>query len=109
MNALDKKRALEIEPEKAMDFIAEEQAVLIDLRDALSYSQGHVPGAVHVSPARLLEQLQHFSKEKAILAVCYHGNNSRYAAAFLRKNGFDKAHSLKFGTEGWKERGMPLE
>ena len=43
---------------------------LIDVRDSVSYTNGHIPGAIHVPFARVQAEAGNLPKDKPIVAYC---------------------------------------
>lgn len=76
--------------------------MIIDLRGAEDYANGHIPGAVNVGAAKLFtaEELAKLPKDKAIVTACYSGQTSSQVTAGLRLMGYD-AYSLLYGTSSW--------
>ena len=63
-------------------------AVLIDLRDAEDYAEGHIPGAVNMLPETIREQIA------AIFLYCYGGMRSYQAEALLQARGYLHVSSI---------------
>ncbi len=91
--------------------INQQDAQVIDLREAEEYAKGHIVNARNVPHAELESRLRELEKykRKPVIVCCDRGNRSNAATALLRKNGFDKAVSLARGLEGWRVAGLPLE
>ena len=81
----------------------EKSSLFVDIRDPGSYSQAHVPGAVHLHDGNVQEFLQNTDKEKAIVVYCYHGNSSMGATAYFLENGFKNVCSMAGGFEAWRQ------
>lgn len=43
---------------------------LIDVRDSVSYNNGHIPGAIHIPFARVQAEAGNLPKDKPIVAYC---------------------------------------
>ena len=43
---------------------------LIDVRDSVSYTNGHIPGAIHIPFARVQAEAGNLPKDKPIVAYC---------------------------------------
>ncbi len=104
----------------AMDAGADpaDRPLVIDIRDRDDRERtGMIPGSVsiplivlewrcdptsgHSHPAvRSLDQL--------LVTVCNEGYASSFAAASLRRLGFERAADLEGGVEGWAAAGLPL-
>ncbi len=92
-----------LECEKARDFIAQHNPIIVDIRDAAAYQQGHIPGAQHVPPAKLADFAAQQEKNQAVLVCCYHGISSQQAARFLVDQDFTDVYSLAGGFCAWAE------
>lgn len=100
---------INIEPSDAVKLINND-AVVIDLRNAEAYSRGHIVGARSVPADELsakLDSLEPF-KSKPIVTVCDAGMASTRAVNDLRNAGFESAYGLKGGMNGWSQAGLPV-
>jgi rhodanese-related sulfurtransferase len=82
-------------------------AVVLDVREAYEYVEGHVPGAVLLPLSRVHSQLRDLPQAERVYVICASGNRSRTAAGWLRSAGID-AVSVAGGTGGWAAQGRPL-
>lgn len=71
--------------------------VLLDIRDPLSFTQGRIPGSRHLDNASVGSILEETPRERPLVVVCYHGHSSQQAAAWLAEQGFEKVYSLDGG------------
>jgi len=70
-------------------------AVLIDLRDAEDYAEGHIPGAVNMLPENIREQIAGIAqKDTPIFLYCYGGMRSYQAEALLQARGYLQVSSI---------------
>ena len=70
-------------------------AVLVDLQDAEDYAEGHIPGAVHMLPQTIREQIAAIAqKDTPIFLYCYGGMRSYQAEALLQARGYLRAASI---------------
>ncbi|WP_110649525.1 thiosulfate sulfurtransferase GlpE [Salinicola peritrichatus] len=77
---------------------------LIDIRDPLSFSQGHIPGSRHLDNTNVAELVEKTPGDTPLVVVCYHGHSSQQAAAWLAGQGFDEVYSLDGGFVDWSHR-----
>nr|WP_299243117.1 thiosulfate sulfurtransferase GlpE [uncultured Halomonas sp.] len=77
---------------------------LVDIRDPLSYAQGHIPGSRHLDNATVGDLLADVSREQPLVVVCYHGHSSQQAASWLAGQGFEQVYSLDGGFVDWQVR-----
>lgn len=74
----------------------------VDIRQAVDYEKGHIPGAINMPGGSLFtaENLAKLPKDKAIVLNCYSGQTASQATAALRMMGYD-AYNLLYGIPGW--------
>ena len=77
---------------------------IIDIRDRVSYSQGHIRGAVHVDNSTVASYLESTDLKKPLIVCCYHGNSSQGAAEYFFEQGFEETYSLDGGFEEWRTK-----
>lgn len=76
----------------------EENDVLVDLRDTLSYNCGTLPNAVNI-PLDNIAQLYNLPHNKRICVFCQYGEFSPQAAELLDDAGYEVVHL----SGGYKE------
>ncbi|HUL93083.1 MAG TPA: rhodanese-like domain-containing protein [Burkholderiales bacterium] len=88
-----------------------QNALVLDVRDAAEYAGGHVLNSRHLALGELEARSSELEKYKAkpVIVVCETGNRSDKAVATLRKQGFGQVFSLSGGIGAWKQAGLPLE
>ncbi len=79
--------------------------VLLDVRSAAEWAQGHAPGAVHVPLPEL--SLDNVPEAGRLLCICRSGNRSGQATAALRRAGIDAAN-VTGGMVAWAASGLPV-
>ncbi|MEU0569616.1 metalloregulator ArsR/SmtB family transcription factor [Nonomuraea sp. NPDC005983] len=83
--------------------------VIVDVRSAAAYAEGHVPGAVSVPLSELRHHLADLPEDAEIVAYC--GGPycvvSPKAVRLLRERGL-RARPLEGGLTGWRRSGRPL-
>ncbi len=99
----------EISPAEARERAG--KAVLVDVREADEWAQGHVPGAVFVPRGflelRIEEKVPDRSQE--VVLYCAGGTRSALAARALQDLGYERVSSMSGGFGKWKESGFPIE
>ena len=93
----------QIDIHEAKKMLEKQAVTIIDIRDAQSYSQGHIENAVLVNDDNLNEFLNKTDKNKPLICYCYHGNNSQSAAIFFMNEGFQEVYSIAGGFEEYKK------
>jgi rhodanese-related sulfurtransferase len=100
---------LAVVPTEAVKLINND-AMVLDLRSAESFSRGHIAGARNVPMDELdghMEKLAKF-RNKPVVAVCDAGITSSKAVNTLRNSGFESVYNLKGGMSAWGQAGLPV-
>jgi len=99
----------EITPEQARTR-AETGAVVVDVRETDEWSNGHVPGALHIPRGflelRIEEKIP--KKDHEVVLYCAGGTRSALGAKALQDLGYTKVSSMIGGFGKWKEGGLPI-
>ena len=87
-----------ISPAEAVAMIhADATSTVFDVRDLVSYKQGHVDGAAHLTEQRLALWLPRLPKDTPLLIYCYHGNASQTYAQMFSDFRFTRVFSVDGG------------
>lgn len=78
--------------------------MLLDMRDAHAYCQGHDPRAIHLSELSIRSLIRSTPKDVHLIVCCYKGHASQERAQLLADFGFSHCYSLDGGYEAWKNR-----
>ncbi len=92
----------QIDVNGALQKMTEQGAVLVDIRDARSFTQSHPVNAFHLTDASLNRLMAETDFETPIIVLCYHGISSQGAAQYLISQGFEEVYSLQGGFEAWR-------
>jgi len=94
----------------ALRLINDRDAVIVDIRDAGDYKEGHIPQARHIPFSALQERLSELTKvkDKPMIVYCRTGATSPAACALLKKQGFADVHSLNGGLPSWLDAPLPI-
>ena len=92
----------EISPAEAAALLNDKQARFIDVREPWEFSSAQILGSLLMPmgdvPARADQELD---ADERLVIVCHHGQRSLNVAAWLRKQGFGQAQSLRGGIDAW--------
>lgn len=83
--------------------LQEQGAVILDIRDPVSFSNGHIEGAVHLTNDNVQQVAADTPTDSEIVVYCYHGVSSQQAAQFFVSQGFDNVYSMDGGYEAWRQ------
>jgi len=97
-----------VSPEAAPIWVAEHNAMVLDVREPDEYADGHAPGAVSVPQAELALHLGEIPREQDVLVACRSGGRSLGSARFLSALGFERVANLDRGMLGWIAAGHPV-
>lgn len=67
----------------------DDDSVILDVRKATEYDEGHVEGALNIAHTRLLVRMGEVPSDKKIYVHCQAGSRSAVASALLLRNGYD--------------------
>lgn len=95
---------------EALRLINDENAWVVDVRDANAYKSGHVPQARHLPFATLKERWNELSKagDHPIIVYCHSGVTSQSACALLKKQQISNVYSLSGGIAAWADANLPM-
>mgnify|MGYP002335687636 CR=1 FL=1 len=93
---------------QAQELLTKPEVVLVDTRDSLSFSQGHIEGAFPLSNDTVVDFMNETEFEQPILVMCYHGISSQNVAQYLINQGFIEVYSVDGGMEAWRRAELPI-
>jgi len=94
----------EISPEQLADRIkdsSDDNFTIVDVRDALSYDEAHIPGAINIPLNQLGYSLYGLDKTKDIIVYCFTGVTSEVACRILVNAGFKDVYNMTGGIRAW--------
>ena len=94
-------------------YLYEQGALFIDVRNDTQWYIGHIKGAVHLDFMRDFEQLYHVRekyKNMALVIYCnsVHCERSSFASAVSAYWGFSKVYNYEAGYFAWQANDLPL-
>jgi rhodanese-related sulfurtransferase len=85
-------------------FANKEQFFILDIREPLDYSIGHIEGSINIPITNLYEivdSLYIINPSKSVAIVSQNGQASSYFTCLLRLAGFNNVYTLNFGMASW--------
>lgn len=92
----------DIHPVELSSLLERNELIIFDTRDANSYAQGHLQGAMPISDASIKQLIVTKQRKKPVLVYCYHGNSSRDICSLLGNFGFAEVYNLEGGWQAWQ-------
>lgn len=95
---------------EALRLMNDQEAWMVDIRDAGDYKTSHIPQARHFPFATLKERLSELTKagDQPIVVYCRTGSVSQSACALLKKNNIANVYSLSGGLSAWLDANLPV-
>src|SRR5205823_3283868 len=90
---------------------SDDQPVLLDVREDDEWTEGHLPGAIHVPRGYLESRIETAvpQRDRPILVYCAGGARSAFAAKSLAELGYEDVTSIAGGFTDWKRSGFPID
>jgi rhodanese-related sulfurtransferase len=84
--------------------------VVLDVRSAVEFAAGHVPGARWIAHTDLPHRLDELgpARDREVVVYCESGGRAARAAAVLRDVGFSRVLQLEGDMAGWRSAGGPV-
>ena len=81
-----------------------EDTIILDVRTAEEFRQGHIPGSINIPLDELMDgSYGELNRSDLFLVVCQSGVRSATASQFLVDNKFHFVYNLLGGLEEWPE------
>lgn len=90
----------ELSPEEVEAVKANNDIVLVDVREDDEVAQGIIEGALHIPLGEIPEVYDNLNKDKEYIMICRSGQRSYNATAFLQEQGF-RVSNMKGGMLAW--------
>lgn len=90
---------------------ASKAPVILDVRSAMEFRAGHIPGAERVSFWKVLFRLAKLPAEKdtRIVVLCESGARAEMVLSMLAKRGYSRLELLDGDMAGWRNAGFPMQ
>jgi rhodanese-related sulfurtransferase len=90
--------------------------LFVDVRDAVDYKNGHIPGAIHIdvrksSSGFKAEFVKVAKKDQEVVFYCRGWGCTRSLTAIIlaKSLDFEKLYRFKLGYPSWRSAGYPIE
>lgn len=88
---------------------ASEDLLVVDVRRSGEYNSGHVPNAINVPLAELVESISKLPRNLPLAVICASGYRSTIAESVLERGGFKSSMNVLGGTAAWKNAGYTTQ
>jgi hydroxyacylglutathione hydrolase len=85
------------------------QDTVVDVREPLEWTTGHVPGALLIPLGTVRDRLPSIPRGGRVIVICEAGVRSSTAASILASSGFPLVAHVPAGSSGYRKSGLPLE
>lgn len=75
--------------------------LVIDVREASEYAEGHVPGAINIPLRTLADNLELIPMDQPVVVYCASGHRAGMATTALQTIGYSNVRSFAPGWKGW--------
>lgn len=100
----------DVAPSEALA-LAEQGALVLDVRTPAEYAAGHVPGAVNVPYDELSSRIDEIDARRGgpVVVYCEKGPRASKASAVLTDAGFSSVRALAGHMSAYRASGLPVE
>jgi rhodanese-related sulfurtransferase len=105
------KGVIHVNAKEAQKLAAEKQVVVLDVRTAAEFKEGHIAGATNVDfrATDFEKRIGQLDKSKTYLVHCAAGGRSTQSLPVLKKQELKAIYHLDGGFNSWKKEGLPIE
>jgi rhodanese-related sulfurtransferase len=100
-----------LSPTDAAGLISEPGVLVLDVRTAEEFAEGHLTGAEQLDwyAPDFPERVAELDREATWVVYCRSGNRSSQATALMADQGFDAVSDVDGGIVAWQAAGLPVE
>jgi hydroxyacylglutathione hydrolase len=88
--------------------LAEGKSILLDVRNAVEFRNGHIEGANHYFVGHMAKSLPILDKDQSLIVQCQSGDRATIATSFLEKEGFMNVKNYSGSLQDWLDKGNPV-
>ena len=81
--------------------------VVLDVREASEWADGHVPGARHIPMRQVSQRIEEIPRDRTVAITCAGGARSSVVGSMLLARGFTDLVNVWGGMTGWAQAGLP--
>ena len=84
-----------------IDDKSDDNFIIVDIRDDVSFDEAHIPGAINIPLNELGYRVFSLDKTKDIIVYCFTGVTSQVACQILVNAGFKDVYNVIGGIKAW--------
>jgi hydroxyacylglutathione hydrolase len=85
-----------------------EDMTVLDVRDELEWSAGHLAGAQHIYVGQVAGRLAEIPRTRPVAAMCSVGHRAGLAASILQRAGYPQVYNVPGSYTAWRRAGYPV-
>lgn len=97
-----------LSPQEAHRLASDGEVLLVDVREAHEWAQGHAPGAFHAPLSTLPTTATAIPRDKPVVFYCLAGGRSAKAVELCGKLGLPHDSHMAGGIGAWRAHGLPV-
>lgn len=97
-----------LSPLQATNLINREDAIVVDVRDATTFKEGHIVNAKNIAFVDFDRSIEKLKRSQPIILVDARGEKLAGLITRMKKANFEKVYAIKYGMEGWKTAELPV-
>jgi hydroxyacylglutathione hydrolase len=99
----------QLDPTSLKNLAGKNGLQIVDVRSPEEWSEGHLPGAIHIPLAQLPDRVAELDASAPIVLHCKGGGRSSIATSFLQSRGMSNVSNLSGGFDSWVAEGFAVE
>ena len=88
--------------EQLRQLIHLQQGLVLDVREAWEFEEGHIEGAVNIPTSQFMERFEEIPKNENVFIICEHAVRSKRVYHFLEEMGYEKIVDVAGGMSEWE-------
>lgn len=94
-------------PDLARQLAHDRDLVVLDVREPVEWTDGHVPGARHIPMRQVAERIDEVPRDRPVAITCAGGARSSLVGSMLLARGFTDLVNVWGGMTSWAQAGLP--
>jgi len=105
-----RKGGVAVTPAQLTALVNQKEAVVVDVREAGEFRQGHIVGSINLPHTKVVERVAELERyrDRPVIVVCKMGQHSGGVSKALKEKGFEQVYRLSGGMMEWQNSQLPL-